>query len=86
MKLYIDVDVPPVMAVRTELLAELIGTHQVLSLYKEGKILPGQKRNKSGRDCHPDREVGEDELTKARQDMERELAGFQAVYSKGETK
>jgi hypothetical protein len=85
MKLAVEVRVPPTVAVDTALLAELIGSQRVISLLREGKIQPGQRRNKSGHHHHGSRRVSDAEVAAARVEYARETEALNAIIQ-GATK
>jgi hypothetical protein len=83
MKLAIEVDVPPRVLISTELLASLVGAKQVLSLYREGKILPGQRR--SGCGSRLEKAVSSEHVAAARAELEREQTSL-AILIQGVSK
>ena len=55
------VNVPPLLAVRTEVLVELIGSNKVIELFENGTIVGGQRRHNRTKKTEPEHPLSLDE-------------------------
>jgi hypothetical protein len=52
-KLAVEIQVPPTVAISTELLASIVGSEKVIQMLQDGSIYAGQRRKPSGRKKTP---------------------------------